>query len=41
MISGVSSAANMAIEQDLDDRFITYVLEIEKRSLHPGVSDHF
>lgn len=34
MISGIgsSSSSMMALEQELDDRFVTYILEIEKRA---------
>jgi hypothetical protein len=41
MIAGTSNAANLALEQDLDDRFVTYILEIEKRALHLPGSESF
>jgi hypothetical protein len=37
MISGVSSSGpNMvALEAELDEKFVTYIIEIEKRALTP------
>jgi hypothetical protein len=43
MISGVSSCTpNMvALEAELDERFVTYIIEIEKKALQPPQSDFF
>ena len=44
MISGTSSnsPSMLALEQELDDRFVAYIMEIEKRALQsPGGGDHF
>ena len=44
MISGTSSnsAPMMALEQELDERFVSYIMEVEKRALQsPGPGDYF
>ena len=43
MISGVSSSGpNMvALEAELDEKFVTYIIEIEKRALTPPQTDFF
>ena len=43
MISGTSSnsPSMLALEQELDDRFVAYIMEIEKRALQSPGGDHF